>query len=239
MKDDLESIFSYAVALEQSGRQKNTIFGFEDVIYILNADKTVLLKFKLTSKELKQMIAFTANDYDSQDFYFEDGAIVFVQKGTEFERKKRCKAPDQTFKDAEVLYQKFAAHDSFQASIAFYKDSIALLNENLSHVEFFSKEKKLYILQRDIFAGSVIELTRKETSGLGVELSEDEIKEDFGPIGMRTNDLFALFAFNKRVKINFLPPAKGYFVIEGDHYGMTGIVAGCLYDDIGELYKIG
>jgi hypothetical protein len=241
--EEVQDIFSHAMALEQDGRQKNMLFCFENFVYTLNADKTMLLRFVVSKKIFKEPVGFFASDYDSPDFTVENGAIVFHKKGVEFDRKKSCKVPDQNFKDAETLYQKFiteAQKQPYLANIVFYQTSTELFDSGLSHIEFRSKEKKLFIIQRDIFSGSIIELTRKPSDGfgLGVNVAEDDIKEDFGPLGMRTGDLMALFALNKRIKINFLPPGKGYFVIEGDNFDMTGIVAGCLYDDIGELYKL-
>jgi hypothetical protein len=54
------------------------------------------------------------------------------------------------------------------------------------------------------------------------------------PIGMRTNDFISLFNFNDRISIFFIE-SGGFFVVKGDHNKMIGIIAGCLYDNIGTI----
>lgn len=237
MKNELEveRIFACAEALEKTGRQKNMCFCWEDVIYILNADKTVLLRFETTEKEFSQPISFFVSDYDSSAFSIEENKIVFIQKGIEFDRRKRCGVPLQTFEGVEDMFYKFYQPDKFLFHVSFNKESLELLNPLLSHIEFLVKDKEIKIVQRDIYSGTVIELQRKLTpTGLGLMEAEDNLPRYLPVVGMRTNDFFSLFNFNDKIKI-YIPEQAGYFIVEGAHNNMLGVVSGCLYDEIGEI----
>ena len=232
---EMERIFSYAVALEQLGRQKNSIFAWENIVYILNSDKTIALRFESSQNLFKTPIGFFANDYDSSAFTSEGNTIVFLQKGEEFMRKKKCRVPNQTFQDVEDLFYKFYNGNETPWKIAFHKSSLDLLNPDLSHVEFTAKDKAIRIIQRDIYAGTIILLERSLVpEGLGIVESEDNLPESIQPIGMRTGDFYSLFNFNDKIEI-FFPEKQGFFLIEGAHNNMSGIVAGCLYDDVGVI----
>lgn len=232
---EVEKIFSYAVRLEQEGRQKNTIFCFGNVVYILNADKTILLRLK-SPKTFEVPIGFYANDYEGDKFEKEGDGIVFTTEGEVLERKKYCRVPTETFTDAEAIYQKFWTED-YIATMNFPKKSLELIDSNLSHIEFSSKDKKPLLIQRDICSGSVIKLRPSADKGFAFSSTGDEFKEDFGPLGMRTNDFFTLFAFDEFVKLCFLPSDKKYFIARGINYDLSTIISGCLYDEVGEIYK--
>jgi hypothetical protein len=235
-ESEAEEIFAYAVALEQQGRQKNTIFCFKDIIYIVNYDKTIVMKFLISNSIFDSPVGFFANDYDSPQFYIEDDKIVFLKKESGLERKKYCKPPDQDFAYAEVIFNKFYPDNLKELSVmSLHKNVIGLLDENLSHVEFVGRDKKMQILQRDIYTGSLIEI-KKFKSGTGVTEGQDSIF-DFSPLGMRYIDFAAMFAFmgdTDQVKFYFNCD-KSYFVVEGPRNSMKAIVAGCLYDDIGTI----
>ena len=228
-------VFAHAVALEQGGKMKSAIACKGNIVYILNFDKTILLRFELSRGRFDSEVCFNADDYDSDEFREENGKIVFVTRGEGgYDREKICKSPGITFDHLNEMFNTFwDAADEISGMVKFNANDLKLLDENLSHVEFLSEELKPVILQRDIFAGSIIKLERKKFSGLMD--SEDDIADDFGPVGMRTNDLFALFAFNPTVTMYFLPPTSGYFMVEGTEYGMKAVVAKCLYDDLGTI----
>lgn len=235
---DVERIFSYAQALEQTGKQKNMIFCRESTVYILNVDKTTLLRFDLEQDRFPNSFGCFVSDYDSPNFQPDKGGVNFIQKGTEFDRNKRCRVPNQTFEEVEDLFFKFYLPDSFQYFFAFHKDSLNLLDTNLSHVEFVVKNKEISLLQRDIYSGTIIELKRKiKPEGLGLIKSEDILPDKLPPVGIRTNDFISLFTFNDRIKI-YIPEQPSYFVIEGIHNNMWGVVASCLYDEIGTLNNL-
>lgn len=232
----VEEIFSQAVALEQSGRMKNTVFATGDTIYILNFDQTILLRFKLRKSEavFDHPVSFKANDYDSNKFYEEDGKIVFLSEGGGFQRKTSCTSPGDTPDDIAGLFDSYAVPDANM--IRFNKQILPLLEEKLSHLEISGVNGKLVVEQRNIYSGSVIELTRKEEGGFGMA-SEDDISSDFGPVGLRTNDFLALFAFLDSLTFYFPDNGDNYCYVnsEDPRLVMDGFISLCAYDELGGI----
>lgn len=230
-----ETIFAHAVALDSSGRLRNTIYAIGKQVYILNSDHTVLLKFELSgsSNPFRLPISFKANDYDSSTFYEEDGKIVFVQKSGDIERKKFSGKGQLEPEEVSSMFAGFVMKDPLNTS-SIHKDILPLLDENLSHIEFSGKKGVLKIIQRNIFDGTIIEITRKKETGMGV-VKKDSIQEDFGPFGLRTNDFIALFAFNDEVSFEFPSGNCNFINVQGRNYGMKGIISLCLYDEMGEI----
>jgi hypothetical protein len=229
---DIESIFSHAVALDQSGRMKNVITCNGRDVWIMNYDKTILLKFQMDqlTPPFKHLIRFNANDYDSVKFYEEDGKIVFVQQGHGFERKKIC-APPADIIDPSVFWQRLA-FDNKSTHFTLSDGVLSLLDENLSHTEIHSEDKKLVITQRDVFTGNIIRLDRKVEGLLGLN-RPDKIAEDFEVIAIRTNDLAALFSFSKSVVFYLNHDNPGRCMIKSDAASMEGLIAWCVYDELG------
>jgi len=227
-----EAIFTHAIALHQSGRLKNTIHCKDDKIYVLNSDKTVLLRFTLPSREkFTQPISFDANDYDSSNFEIRDNRIVFLQKEKEYSREKICIMPDGiSFKELDDIFE---AHESkkFTNHVHLHESIIRLLGDGLSHLEIFADEGSLNILQRDIYTGNLIKIHKRKTSKLSV-IDEDKLTS-FNPIGIRTNDFIALYTFNDKIKFSFL--AKNFCMVTAPKLNMTGILAGCVYDELGVI----
>jgi len=238
MKTVAEQIFAHAVSLEQVGRQKNMIFGWKNIIFILNYDKTVLLRFEMKQELFKDPIGFFVNDYDSDEFRIEEGMIIFTRQGIEFQREKKCGTPNQSFRDIEELFFKYLDVATIeQPSITVRKGSLELFNPDLSHIELKGKEGKIIVRQQDIYSGTILELTRPKDKGfqLGEFLTwKDNIPQDFGPIGIRTSDFLTLFAFHGKVQLYFL---NNYFIVEGKttQYKMMGVIGGCLYDELGTI----
>ena len=52
---EVERVFTYGVALEQGGTQKNAVFCWENIIYIMNSDKTILLRFETSVNEFSRV----------------------------------------------------------------------------------------------------------------------------------------------------------------------------------------
>ena len=232
----VEKVFAHAVALEQSGKMKSVIACKGRVVYMSNFDKTAILRFELSRANFEKEVCFKADDYDSDHFFEREGKIIFEIKGDGgFDRKKICRAPDTNFQELDERFSHFwdVPDERIVANINLTSKDLNLLDENLSHVEFLSEERKPTILQRDIFAGSIIKLERKKVSGLMAV--GDNVKDDFGPVGMRTNDLFALFAFNPALDLFFLDSDYGYFLAEGQEYGLQAVIARCTYDDLGVI----
>lgn len=230
-----ETIFAHAVALDSSGRLRNTIYAIGKQVYILNSDHTVLLKFELSgaSSPFRLPISFKANDYDSSTFYEEDGKIVFVQKSGDMERRKFSGKGQLEPEEVSAMFAGFTMKQPLNIA-NIHKDILPLLDENLSHIEFSGKNGVLKIIQRNIFDGTIIEITRKKETGMGV-VKKDSIEENFGPFGLRTNDFIALFSFNDEVSFAFPSSECNFIYVQGRNYGMKGIISLCLYDEMGEI----
>jgi hypothetical protein len=226
----VEDIFAHAVALEQSGGMKNTIYALQDKIYILNYDHTVLMRFILRSSEksFSQPIAFHANDYDSNQFTEEDGQIVFMSEKGDYQRKKSCGTPDLAPEVVEELFTKYS-EDLPTGSLNLSVDVMGLLSKELSHVEFSGSKDGIKIIQRNIYSGGIIEIHKKKEG-----LFSDNINFDFGPVAVKTNDLFALFSFQDVLKFGFLQ--NGNFIVvssvDKGRKNMQAYIACCLYDEI-------
>jgi len=244
---EAESIFAYAEALEKSGRQKNSIFISGRTVYILNYDKTVLLRFSLSKEMTKgtEFLAFFGSDYESSKFEIDHDLVGFKIDSTsgEWTRTTTCKIPNQTFGDVDDLFKKLYdapvinKHQIIGAAII-DNGVLDLLKENLSHIEFFVRNKELYLIQRDIYSGSISEIKRKNREGLGLIEEPYEFSGDPAPLGIRTNDFIALFSFTDKVTFQFLPEEFGYFLVKAPHSGLTGVIGGCLYNSCGELNYI-
>lgn len=234
----IESIFSHAVAMDQSGRLRNTIYVKNKEVYILNSDRTVMLRFILPSSAspFKNPVSFRASDYDSNTFYEEDGKIVFVSKSGDMVRKKSCSTPDLDPDGAAELFSGFSPVKNNRFQI--HKNIIPLLDENLSHIEFKGTEGDLSVVQRNIYDGTVIEIEKEKESGFGV-VSNDDINSDFGPLGLRTPDFLALFAFNDSLTFSFPEGSQfGFCRVVGRNFKMSGIIALCLYDEMGTIETV-
>jgi hypothetical protein len=230
-----EQIFSYAVALDQSGRNKNMVFAYGKVVYILNNDKTILLRFSTKRDKFETPVSFFASDYDSPNFKMEGDQIVFIQSKGGFERNKQVNVPESTFVEIDKKFSDlWASFDKEKCQVSIRKEMLELLDESLSHIEFVGKNKELLIVQRDIFSGAIITLRKQTETGLGLSMIE-EISQDFTPIGMRTNDFFALFSFNDEIKLKFF---SDYFLVKGNSNEMEGIVALCIYDNLGYIKQL-
>jgi hypothetical protein len=238
-----EQIFSHAVALQQVGRLRSSIFVYKHDIYILNMDNTVILKFEIPLKEIgfESPIAFYANDYESADFKEEDGKIIFTTKNpkTGMVRRKTCRGAEITFDEVAEIFSRHykKMRDPELARFGFEKEGLGYLEENLSHLEISGKEGQWLIVQRDIYTGATIEVERRSATLMGD--GRDDLAHDFGPIGIRTPDFMALFSFNDSVVFYF--PSKNTEVcfVRGERYKMKGVIAGCLYDELGTTEAIG
>ncbi len=239
---EAESIFAYAEALEKSGRMKNSVFCSEKTVYIINYDKTVLLRFQL-SKDITQKldsIAFFGSDYESSKFQILGGLIGFESSTGEWTRTTTCRIPNQTFQDIEILYKKLynSTKGQIVGSAIIDRGVTDLIKENLSHIELVVRQGELHLIQRDIYSGSVSEIKRRNKEGLGLIEEPYEFKSDPSPLGIRTDDFLALFSFTDKIILRFLPLEFGYFLVEADHANLHGIIGGCLFDLIGSLNYI-
>jgi len=235
ISDRIEGIFAHAVAMEQSGRLKSTIYCIENEIFIMNSDNTLLLRFLLrrTETPFAHPVSFRANDYDSKSFYEKDGKIIFVTETEGFTRTKSCSTPGDTPTDVKALWDTF---DKLTTNkISFKRDILSLLDASLSHVEISAPNKSLSLVQRNIYSGSIIEVRRKKEEGLGSLVDVDDISEEFGPVGLRTDDFASLFTFIDILNMHFGDAGYCYIKSIDPKLNMEGIIAKCLYDELGSV----
>jgi len=236
----VEKVFARAVALEQTGRMRNTIFCVKNRVYILNFDHTVLIRFLLprTEKPFSSPVAFRANDYDSNLFYEKDGKIVFETHSGGYVRTKTCMVPDRTPEDVENIWKELSAEERSGEEGTWFpipKNLVNLLEEGLSHIEFVGeKGKPVKIIQRDIYAGAKIEIQEDGKALLG-----NRLPFNFGPVAIRTQDLLALISFNDVVSIRFVSKEGGAdflrFKNQTPQLSVEGFLGCCLYD---EMYEV-
>ena len=240
----VENIFAHAVALDQSGGMKNTVYALDREIFILNYDHTILLRFRLrdSEKPFKDPISFRANDYDSSKFYEENGKIVFETEKGGYVRKKSCGTPGMTPEDVKELFDSYSTPEGESLTIS--KSVLSLLDENLSHIEFSADEDgPLNMVQRNVYSGAIIEISPKEAGLSGVHKFENA----FGPIGLRTADFMGLFSFQDSLIFTFALDSSaddeenmgnGFILAESldkKKMDMQALVACCLYDEIIEI----
>jgi hypothetical protein len=238
----IEDIFAQAVALDQSGGLRNTIYAIEHEIFILNYDHTVLLRFRLRKSEegtFETPISFKANDYDSNVFEEKNGKIIFYSEKGEYQRKKICGTTDLTPEEVKDLFKKYASATEGRSDISLSRDVLQLLDTDLSHVEF-SGEKggTIKMVQRNIYSGGIIEVEKMNEG-----MFKEELENDFGPVAIKTDDFRALFTFQEVMKFAFPSRGKEDFILvkEGVSDGkrtFTGIIACCLYDEVIQLKEV-
>lgn len=238
----VEGIFAQAVALDQSGGLRNTIYAIGHEIFILNYDHTVLLRFRLRASEgtFEHPIAFKANDYDSNTFEEKDGKIVFYSEKGEYQRKKVCGTSDLTPEEVKALYHNYATDVVDRAVVNLSKDVLSLLDTELSHVEFSGEVgQSIKMVQRNIYSGGIIEVEKKQDSDA---LFKEELENDFGPVAIKTEDFRALFTFQDVLKFSFPSRGKEDFILvtsgEENKRSITGIIACCLYDEVIQLKEV-
>jgi hypothetical protein len=238
IKNLVEQIFSHAVALDQNGGLKNTIYAIDNEVFILNYDHTVLLRFLIRQEDVpfQDPVAFKASDYDSNMFEERDGRITFFSKDGEYERKKTCGTSDMTPAEVQELYLQYVTDRSLRQTVQLTKNVLALLDDSLSHIEFSGiAGESLKMIQRNIYSGGIIEV-QKSNKGL----FKDNLTEDFGPVGMKTEDFRALFMFQDVLNFSFPSRGKEDFILvkrgeSKNTLNMTGVIACCLYDEIIEI----
>ena len=230
-KDRINLICLHAQALQNSGRLRSTIYCIKKYIYILNQDHTVLIRFPLIGyKEspFRTPISFIASDYDSSNFDIVDGRVVFIQTKGPYVREKSCKTTQFTPKQIRDLFKKYHPLRKQGTMLTLGKGLIGQLDESLSHIEFSGKDGTLIIKQRNIYSGSIIKVHLQEEEGF----SRTKKVPDFKPIGIRTNDLFALFVWSPRLRFRFGLENVLWFENDNDKVPFTGVISHCLYDEL-------
>lgn len=233
----IEQIFAQAVALDQSGGLKNSIYAKGKEIYIINYDHTVLMRFRLrgSETEFSHPISFKANDYDSNDFEEVDGKVVFSSSNEGYERKKICGKAEHSHEEIQELFKSYLTTPGEKVTVTIGKSVLTLLADDLSHIEFFGKKgNPLKMIQRNIYSGGIIEISEKNDG-----IFSSNLPESFSPVGLRTNDFVSLFAFQDHLKFDFGMNENDSFVvvksIDKNKRDMAVIVSGCLYDELIEI----
>jgi hypothetical protein len=229
---ETEGLFSLAAGLEQKGRFRNTVFGIGKAIYILNMDKTLLIRFRLGQDEFEEPISFRASDYDSEQIRVEEGKVVFTQSGASYVREKSCHTPVTEPEDVEQLFRDHWRdwRKDGVCDLELNQGLLEVLDPNLSHIEILSKEWKLNLIQRNVHTGAVI-IIRENAQGL---LSSQDVPE-FVPFGVRTWDLMTLFEFvgDLLVRVN---PGGNFSLIKSPPTPKFGaILSQCLFDELGTI----
>jgi hypothetical protein len=229
INERVESIFSHAVALQQDGRFRSTIYCQKRVVYILNQDFTVLLRFPLRDREVEfeHAISFRANDYDSRQFSEKDGKILFESENPEYKKTKACCVPSESKQDVRDIWEKAPKEEVNRVTLT--SSIFSLMEMDLSHVEMSAKDGVFHAVQRNIFDGSVIDIQKKKARGLLA--STDELM-DFGPMAVRTNDFQALFAFAGVIDFYFAGTGYVFFRSADPNWKFEGVISQCLYEEM-------
>jgi len=237
----VEQLFAYAVSLSQNGGLKNTIYAIDQEIFILNYDHTVLLRFRLRDSEapFSDSVSFSANDYDSDRFYEEDGKIIFVSKEGVWTRKKSCGTPDLEPETVREIFQRYQGVSDASQKVRIPRDAIRLLDSGLSHVEFYGETNgNVTMIQRNIYSGSIVEVSNSERSGI-LDMT-GSLDWNFGPVGIKTGDLLALYSFEGVLDFTFFQESGFIQVnsINTKKQDMKGFLACCVYDEIIDIMEV-
>jgi len=229
----VENIFAHAVAMDSRGL-RNTIHCVGTNVFIVNFDHSMILRFPLRRSELQfpEPVSFNANDYDSADFDVVDGKIVFKTVEGDYERRKACSLANYDVHEIRRIYHQLisAATDDFVFYLS--KDVCSLLDEQLSHVELAVVGHGLQLCQRNVYTGTVIQITPRRKGAFDVD--ESKLPEVFGPVGLKTKDFTSLFAFCDSLAFH---PTADYLVVK-DHArrDFDGVLALCKYDEMINLF---
>lgn len=234
----VENIFARASAIEQRGGFKSIIYVEGREIYMLNGDSTFLVRIRLRASEtpFQSPISFRVDDYDSRKFYEEDGQIVFEAEESGWTKKTHCRLPDSPSGTPKELFAQYKPIAENQLTLT--SGLLVHLQENLSHIEISARENEACLVQRNVYNGSRSFITRSQDGGFN--LDTDYMKEDFGPVGLRTKDFIALFDFYENLIFGFATEPIGYcWVSSGDRkkMDMCAILACCQYDELGTTFE--
>jgi len=255
----LQHIFSFAVALEQNGRLRNTIYCHKQTIYVINQDHTVIIRFPIKDIVVKKdgdlsfenPVAFRANEFEGKWISIEKDKICFHSKDGSFTAVKKCVAPSLSFEEIDAVFIRHMKKKDKRFSIEISRGIWNHLDESLSHIEFRVKKHEWLIVQRNIFDGSVrvISKTPSTSEDVSKQLTEEitpqtssKLPRRMGAIAVRSGDLRAMFEGKFKGKNGSLHLIfeKKKPVILIDNSKSTGpndpkfqaIIATCIYDEL-------
>lgn len=222
-----ETMFSQAVALAQSGKMKSAIHAVGKQLLILNMDDTILLRFAM-DQVFPEPVSFFANDYESPAVEIENGAITFFVTRGAYEQRKTCPQPKLDCQGAQGIWDKFVP--TLEYPVVFSKAAGGLLDDALSHVEIHGVDGKIRLVQKNIYSGSRVEV--EEASSSEALFSAHVVPEGMKPVGIRTNDFQALFTFTESLTF-YIQPERNWVYFKDSTGTMDGILATCVYDELG------
>lgn len=232
----LEKIFAHAAALHSEGKMKNWIYGKGNVIYILNTDCSLLMRFRVPW-ELGHF-CFSAHEYEGQEFHLSPTGMVFKTHDQDYERTKFAPinppySSEQVEKVWNVLEQKTKG-SKLVGKVVLDDKILKWLEKDLPHVEFVLREGNWSLIQRNIYTGEVVQITKKPRPL--TLLGKDEVNGEMN-VGLRTNDFFALFTFSPKIDFYFyhLPFAQAMNL---SFFDMRVFLGRCFYDSLGNLEVI-
>jgi hypothetical protein len=228
--DRTEKLIAHAVGLAQNGRLKSTIHMVGRRVFVLNMDGTILMRLK-SELVFDDPVSFFADDYEGREFEVRDGHVVFSRWAGDWEREKKNSVPKITVKDVESLWEKYKP--DVRMKIIITAEAVNLLDDELSHVELSkAKASAFKIIQRDIYSGGLVTVQKNEDAGMFGQ-ADDSV---FGPIGIRTTDLKALFSFTDAIAFYIQDEPWLYF--EDEREGtFAGVLSTCVYDELGYTSK--
>ncbi len=140
-----------------------------------------------------------------------------------------------SFDDIDQLFNKYFIEDLINGKnkVVLSKDVLTMLEKELSHIEFSTKDRQLGMTQRNIYSGNIIEVTMDSM----FRKREQDFQQELKPIGMKTSDFWALFDFSNRIEVHFLPKEE-FYIVRSPAGKMEGIVAKCVYDELIEIHPI-
>lgn len=237
---NIEEIFAHAVALDQSGGLKNSIYGIDREVYIMNYDHTVLLHFDVSEEVMPEPFevpfGFHANDFEGEEFNILENKIEFITRKGGYIKHKTVGTPDLSPEEVAGLFAEYDMIESERHTIMITRQAGYLLDEKLAHVKFQAQAGELpQLIQHDIYGGANISLNPDEEM-----FTSEAASHPVGPLGIKTKDLKAHFAFADSLLIH-LPyeNQQEYFIIEAldAKYPFRSIVAASLYDEVIEIRK--
>jgi hypothetical protein len=189
-----------------------------DVAYCLSYDRTVLLRATNVSPVRDDAVVFRACDYEGPDCRLHGKWVEFtLQDNT----KVSVPRPLQSFKGLSTLFKTFE-NESSQADckLILARTILADFDADLPHVEFHFKPTATHLIQRDIYTGKVLDISR------------ESVCKEAEPLAMRTQDFMALFGL--AASLTFAQN-KDFFLVTSMSSELTAVVGGCIYDAVGRL----
>lgn len=235
----VENIFAHAVAMDNRGL-KNIIHCIGSNVFITNFDHSMILRFSLRKSEVhfESPISFNANEYDSSDFSFTQnehgGQIIFHTTSKEYTRKKICRtgAAGPDAKTIAKIHRNLKQEAEKSKYLFYLSDGCgSLLEEGLSHTEISVENSALILRQRNVYTGTMIEVTPSRSGFLTV----DNLPKNMPPIAVKTKDFLSLFTIHK--SLAFIPAEDFIMVQDPKKEEFDGVMALCRYDMVIDLYQ--